>query len=73
MAQFQTEDRAQKFRDDFMSLAGSEELGHVTGPALADFIADDLKMNSRWQTMNQPDLEKLKADEWRIVHSADEW
>jgi hypothetical protein len=73
VAQFQTEDRAQKFRGDFMWLAGSEELDHVTGPALAGFIADDLKMNSQWRIMDQPELEKLRAGEWGIVHNAGEW
>lgn len=47
VAQFQTEERAQQFKDDFMSLVGSEELDHIIGPALAEVIADDLKMNSR--------------------------
>jgi len=56
-----------------MSLAGSEELDQVTGPALAGFIADDLKMNSRWQVMDQSVLEKLKAGEWLLTHETSEW
>src|SRR5690606_8346247 len=32
VVQFQTEDRANQFRDDFMSLVGSDELGNITGP-----------------------------------------
>ena len=56
-----------------MSLAGSEELDPVTGPALAGFIADDLKMDSQGRIMSQPELEKLKAGEGGIVHNAGEW
>lgn len=73
VAQFQTEDRAKQFKADFMSLAGSEELDHVTGPALAGVIADDLGMESRWQIMDQPALDRLKANEWGVVHTPPEW
>lgn len=73
VAQFQTEDRAQKFKDDFLSLAGSDELGHITGPMLAGVIADDLEMDSRWQILDQAALEKLKASEWAVTHEADNW
>jgi hypothetical protein len=73
VAQFQTEDRAKQFKDYFMSLAGSEELDHVTGPALAGFIADDLKMDSQWQIMDQLVLDRLKANEWAVVHAPANW
>jgi hypothetical protein len=33
LAQFPTEDRAKQFREDFMSLVGTDEIGHITGPA----------------------------------------
>ncbi|MBI5961730.1 MAG: hypothetical protein HY866_23535 [Chloroflexi bacterium] len=73
VAQFQTEDRAKQFRDDFMSLSGMEELSHITGPAFANAVADDLGMESRWQIMDQPALEKLKTGAWSVVHIAAEW
>jgi hypothetical protein len=73
VAQFQTEDRAKQFQDDFMSLAGSEELYHITGPALAGFIADDLGMDSQWQAMNKHALEQLKAGEWGVTHPHEAW
>jgi len=73
VAQFQTEERAQRFREDFMAVAGSDELGHITGPALAGVIADDLEMDSRWQIMTQPELEKLKAGEWAVPHETSIW
>ncbi len=73
VAQFQTEDRARQFRDDFMSLAESDESGHVTGPLLAGVIADDLEMASQWQIMDQAALENLKAGEWGVSHPAMAW
>ena len=73
VAQFATEERAQQCCEDFMSLAGSEKLGHITGPMLAGVIADDLEMDSRWQIMDQPALDRLKADEWVIVLTPQEW
>ncbi len=73
VAQFQTEDRANQFRDDFMSLAGMEELSHIPGPAFAKAVADDLKMDSRWKTMDEQSLEQLKAGEWRVMHPAEAW
>jgi len=73
VAQFQTENRARQFKDDFMSLAGSEELDHITGPALAGFIADDLGMDSQWQAMNKQSLEQLKAGEWGVTHPREAW
>ena len=56
-----------------MALAGADELGHITGPALAGVIADDLEMDSQWQVMDKPTLEKLKAGEWGVVHAAGGW
>jgi hypothetical protein len=73
VAQFQTEDRAQQFREDFMSLVGADELGNITGPELAGVIADDLEMDSRWQVMDKQMLEQLKAGEWRVTHPAEAW
>ncbi|NLF77530.1 MAG: hypothetical protein GX573_17695, partial [Chloroflexi bacterium] len=73
VAQFQTEERAQQFHEDFMSLSGMEELSHITGPAFAKAVADDLGMNSQWQTMDEPSLEQLKAGEWRVTHPEAEW
>jgi hypothetical protein len=73
VAQFQTEDRANQFKDDFMSLVKSDELDHITGPALAGFVADDLGTESQWQTMNQRSLEKLEANDWVVVHTPTEW
>jgi len=73
VAQFQTEDRAKQFKDDFMSLTGSEELDHITGPALAGVIADDLGMESRWQTVDKQSLVQFKAGEWRVTHPAETW
>lgn len=54
-------------------LAGSDEMGHITGPMLAGEIADDLGMDSQWQVMNKSALEKLKAGEWQVTHKSDEW
>jgi len=73
VAQFQTEQRAQQFHEDFMSLSGMEELSHITGPAFAKAVADDLGMNSQWQTMDEQSLEQLKAGEWRVTHPETEW
>jgi hypothetical protein len=73
VAQFQTEERATEFRDDFMSLVGTDELGNITGPELAGVIADDLEMDSRWQTMNEQSLAQLKAGEWRVTCANQHW
>lgn len=73
VAQFQTEDRAQQFREDFMSLVGAEELGNITGPALAGVIAEDLEIDSQWQTMDKQTLEQLKAEKWSLTHRRDHW
>jgi hypothetical protein len=73
IAQFQTEERAQQFRGDFMSLVELDDLGHIAGPALATVVADDLGMESEWQIMNKDALEKLKAEEWSVTHKPDEW
>jgi hypothetical protein len=48
-------------------------LGHITGPALAGVIADDLGMDSRRQTMDKQSLEQLKAGEWRVTHPGEAW
>jgi len=64
VAQFQTEQRAQQFHEDFMSLVGNDELGNITGPALAGVIADDLEMDSRWQVMDKQTLEQCGAVEF---------
>ena len=73
VAQFQTEDRAQQFRDDFMSLVDQDEMGNITMPALAEVIADDLEMDSQWQTMDRESLDKLKAGEWNVTDEAQNW
>jgi hypothetical protein len=73
VAQFQTEDRARQFRDDFLSLVESDQSGHVTGPLLAGVVADDLEKDSQWQIMDQAALEKLKAGEWGVSHPATAW
>ncbi|NLF78096.1 MAG: hypothetical protein GX573_20580 [Chloroflexi bacterium] len=73
VAQFQTEERANQFREDFMSLSGMEEMSHITGPAFAKAVADDLGMSGKWQTMDEQSLEQLKAGEWRVTHPEAEW
>ena len=73
VAQFQTKDLANQFRDEFMSLVGNDELGNVTGPALAGVIADDLEMDSQWQMMSGQTLEELKAGEWHTTHETQQW
>ena len=73
VAQFQTEERAQQFREDFMSLSGMEELSHITGPAFAKAVADDLEMDGQWQVMDEQSLEQLKAGEWRVIHPEVAW
>ena len=73
VAQFQTEQRAQQFHEDFMSVSGMEEMSHITGPAFAQAVADDLGMDSQWQTMDEQSLEQLKAGEWRLTHPETEW
>jgi hypothetical protein len=42
-------------------------------PASISAIADDLEMDSRWQTMSAQSLKKLTAGEWLIMHEADGW
>ena len=44
-----------------------EELSHIPGPAFARAVADDLGMDSQWQTMDEQSLEQLKAGEWRVT------
>ena len=73
VAQFQTEERANQFRDDFMSLSGMEELSHIPGPAFARAVADDLGMNSQWQTMDEQSLAQLKTGEWSVTHPELTW
>jgi hypothetical protein len=73
VAQFQTEERAQQFREDFMSVAGMEEMSHLSGPGFAEAVAGDLGMSGGWQTMDQEALEKLKAGEWALEHPAEVW
>ena len=73
VAQFQAEDRAQQFREDFMSLVGTDKRRNSIGPALAEGLAGDLGLNSHWQTMDRESLEKLKAGEWGVTHPAEAW
>lgn len=73
VAQFQTEDRARQFHEDFMSLVESDELMHVTGPMLASTVADDLGMDSRWQVMDKQTLEQLTAGEWSLTRQREHW
>jgi len=73
VAQFQTEDRANQFRDDFMSLAGMEELSHIPGPVFAKAVADDLGMGSQWQTMDQQTLDHLATGQWHVTHDQVAW
>jgi hypothetical protein len=56
-----------------MSLAGMEELSHITGPAFANAVADDLGMDSQWQTMDKQSLDQLKAGEWHVMHPDEAW
>ncbi|MGQ9855086.1 MAG: hypothetical protein ACUVTG_17000 [Candidatus Oleimicrobiaceae bacterium] len=73
VAQFQAEDRAQQFREDFMSLVGTDKRSNAIGPALAKGIAGDLGLDSDWQVMDGESLEKLKAGEWGVTHPAEAW
>jgi hypothetical protein len=73
VAQFQTEDWAQQFREDFMLLVRTDELSIITGPALAVVIADDLEKDSRRPVMDKQTLEKRKAEEWTITHQTELW
>mgnify|MGYP005845363137 CR=1 FL=1 len=73
VAQFQAEDRAQQFREDFMSLVGADKRSNAIGPALAEGIAGDLGLDGDWQTMDRESLEKLKAGEWGVTHPAEAW
>jgi hypothetical protein len=72
VAQFQTEDRAQQFREDFMSLVGTDELGNIRACAGRGNRRRP-KMDSQWQTMDKPSLEQLKAGEWTVAHPEDAW
>jgi len=73
VAQFQTEERANQFREDFLSLANADESTHLSGPAFAEAVANDLGMGGGWQTMDKESLEKLKAGEWAVEHPAEAW
>jgi hypothetical protein len=73
VAQFATEECAQQFREDFMSVAGMEEMSHLPGPGFAEAVAGDLGMSGGWQVMDKEALEKLKAGEWGIEHPAEAW
>jgi len=73
VAQFQTEERANQFREDFMSLVGHDELGNITGPALAGVIAEGLEIDSRWQVMDRQTLERLKAEDWSLTYQQGHW
>ncbi len=73
VAQFTTEERANQFREDFMSLANADESTHLSGPAFAEAVANDLGMGGGWQTMDRESLEKLKAGEWAVEHPAEQW
>lgn len=56
-----------------MSLAGMEELSHIIGPVFAKAVADNLGVNSQWQTMDEQSLEQLQTGEWRVTHPEAEW
>ena len=73
VAQFQTEDRALQFREDFMSLVGADKRSNAIGSALAEGIAGDLGLGGKWQVMDGEALEKLKAGEWAVTHPRAEW
>ncbi|MEB2286596.1 MAG: hypothetical protein OZ934_00630 [Anaerolineae bacterium] len=73
VAQFQTEERANQFREDFMSLADMDELSDITGPGFAEAVAGDLGMSGGWQVMDKESMEKLKAGEWVVEHPAEQW
>jgi len=70
VAQFATEERAQQFREDFMSVADRE---HLTGPVFAKAVAEETGLGGGWQTMDKESLEKLKAGEWAVEHPAEQW
>jgi hypothetical protein len=73
VAQFQTEERANQFREDFMSVAGMDELSDLTGPGFAEAVAGDLGMDGQWQVMDKESLEKLKAGEWAVEYPGVQW
>jgi hypothetical protein len=73
VAQFATEERATKFRDDFMSVAGMEELSDLTGPGFAEAVAGDLGISGGWQVMDKESMERFKAGEWEVEHPAEQW
>jgi len=73
VAQFQTEQRAQQFREDFMSLANADEASRLSGPALAEAVANDLGMGGGWQVMDQSALEQLQEGKWSCTHEVGKW
>jgi len=73
VAQFATEERANQFREDFMSVAGMEELSDLTGPGFAEAVAGDRGMSGGWQVMDKESLEKLKAGEWAVGCDNSRW
>ena len=73
VAQFQTEDRALQFREDFMWLVGHDGSGGITGPALAAVVAEESGLGGGWQVMDGATLEHIEAGEWSLVHLRDDW
>jgi hypothetical protein len=73
VAHFATEERADQFREDFMSVAGMEEMSHLSGPGFAEAVAGDLGMSGGWQVMDKESLEKLKAGDWAVEHPEATW
>jgi hypothetical protein len=47
----------QQFREDFMSLVATDELG----------------MDNRWRAMDKQTLEELEAEDWSLTHQREHW
>jgi len=73
VAQFATEERAQQFREDFMSVAGMEELSDLTGPGFAKAVAEETGLGGEWQRLDREALGTIQAGEWSLTHSRTEW
>jgi len=70
VAQFATEERANRFREDFLAVVSRE---HLTGPRFAEAIAGETGLGGEWQRLDRETLEAIQAGEWSLTYPHAGW